>query len=48
MTDNICGKCKYHQHEEIDDGWVCVNENSRYFTDWTEYEDGCEDYEERG
>lgn len=43
----ICGNCKYHVHEEIDDGWVCTNEQSRYCTDWTEYEDSCEDFEER-
>lgn len=26
----ICGTCKYHHHEDIDDGWVCVNDDSEY------------------
>lgn len=47
MTDKICGTCKWHKHEGIDDGWVCVNDRSDYCTDWTDYEDTCEDWEER-
>lgn len=43
-----CGNCKYHYHEDIDDGWVCVNPRSRFCTDWTEYEDTCEAWEEKG
>lgn len=42
-----CGTCKYHQHEDVDDGWVCVNNDSVNFTEWTEYNDSCEDWEER-
>lgn len=42
-----CGNCKHHYHEDIDDGWVCVNPRSRFCTDWTEYEDTCEEWEER-
>ena len=26
--DKCCGTCKYHYHENIDDGWVCVNDRS--------------------
>ena len=37
--EQCCGTCKYHHHESIDDGWVCVNSDSEYCTDWTEYED---------
>lgn len=44
MTE-CCGTCKWHRHEDIDDGWVCVNDRSEYCTDWTEYGDWCEDYE---
>ena len=29
-----CGTCKYHQHENIDDGGVCVNSDSEYVADW--------------
>ena len=42
-----CGTCKWHQHENIDDGWVCVNSDSDYCADWTDYNDYCMDYEER-
>lgn len=47
MTEKCCGTCKYHQHEDIDDDWVCVNADSPHCTDWTEYNDYCEDWEER-
>lgn len=42
-----CGTCKYHQHEDIDDGWVCVNRDSENCADWTDYEDYCGYWEER-
>ena len=42
-----CGTCKYHQFENVDDGYVCVNIDSEYFADWTEYSDYCEEWEER-
>ena len=48
QTMKECGNCKYHYHEDIDDGWVCVNPRSRFCTDWTEYEDTCEAWEEKG
>lgn len=41
----ICGTCKYHRHESIDNGWVCVNDLSEYLADFAEYEDGCDDWE---
>ena len=42
-----CGTCKYHKHENIDDGWVCVNPDSDNLSDWTEYADCCSEWEER-
>lgn len=45
--DRCCGTCKYHEHEDIDNGWVCVNQESDYVADWTDYDFCCEDYEER-
>lgn len=42
-----CETCKYHQHEDIDKGWVCVNDESEYVADWTEYSDSCEEWEGR-
>ncbi len=47
MRDKCCGTCKWHEHETVDDGWVCVNADSRYCADWTDYNHVCEDWEER-
>lgn len=46
-NDKCCGTCKYHHHENIDDGLVCTNVDSEYVTDWTEYKDSCEEWEGR-
>lgn len=46
--DKVCGTCKYHQYEDITDGWVCVNDESEYLADWTMFDDSCEEWEERG
>ena len=43
----ICGTCRWHRHEDINDGWVCVNITSRFCSDWTGYSDTCEDWEGR-
>lgn len=42
-----CGTCKWHEHEDIDDGWVCVNAESDNCAAWTEYGDSCEEWEGR-
>lgn len=42
-----CGTCKYHQHESIDDGWVCVNSYSDFCSDWTDYDFCCDEWEGR-
>lgn len=49
MFDNreICGTCYYHEHEHIDAGWVCTNKKSEYCACWTEYDDKCEEWEDR-
>lgn len=47
MKQEICGTCKWHEHENISDGWVCVNSDSEYCADYTEYNDTCEEWEER-
>lgn len=39
-----CGTCKYHEHE---DWWVCVNEKSEFFSELTEYNDTCKEWEGR-
>ena len=48
MSEEICGNCKYHQYEDVTRGWVCVNDESDYLSNWTEYDDSCEEFVERG
>lgn len=45
MKEHKCGTCNFHHN--AGDGWVCVNSDSDYCTDYTEYTDSCEDWEER-
>lgn len=46
-ADKCCETCKYHYHEDIDNGCICVNDQSEYCADWTEHSDSCEEWEER-
>lgn len=46
-NEKCCGTCRWHQHENITDGWVCVNGDSEYCTDFTDYEHTCPDWEGR-
>ncbi len=43
--EKICGKCKHHFCTKGD--WHCDNPESEYYTDYTEYNDGCDDFESR-
>lgn len=45
--EQCCGTCEYHKFENVNDGYVCVNSDSEYCADWTEYSDCCEEWEER-
>lgn len=45
--NEVCGTCKYHKYEQESQGWVCVNSNSEYLADWTEYSDTCDEWEEK-
>ena len=45
--DECCGTCKYHVWENYSMGWVCCCADSEYLSDWTEYEDKCDEWEER-
>ena len=48
MKEECCGTCNYHKnYTGTDDGWVCVNPDSDYYTDWTEYNDRCDEWEEK-
>ena len=45
--DECCGTCAWHQHEDITEGWVCVNAGSIFCTEWTDYKDSCCMWEDR-
>ena len=45
MSKQICGTCRWHKHEDISDGWVCVNDQSDHCADWTDYNDACDKWE---
>lgn len=47
MKDNCCGICEYHVFSQEDGDYICVNPNSEYYSDFTNYESCCEEYEER-
>lgn len=40
-----CGTCRWHCHEDVTDGLVCVNSDSDYCTDFTDYGHSCEEWE---
>lgn len=42
-----CATCKYHYFKKIDQGYVCVNSDSEYCTEWTDDNDFCSEYEEK-
>ena len=46
-SKKCCGTCEWHFHEDISDGWVCVNDQSDYVADWTDYEHCCDEWEGR-
>lgn len=46
MTAKCCGTCKWHECE-MDDSWICVNNDSEFCADWTPYDHFCEEWEGR-
>lgn len=42
-----CGTCKWHFFERENKDWACVNKDADDYTDFTEYEHCCEEWEER-
>lgn len=45
-NEECCGTCRWHR-KDIEGDWVCMNDESDYFTDWTEYDYHCEEWESR-
>ena len=43
--DKTCKTCRYHRHEDISDGYVCVNADSDKVADWTEDDYSCDKWE---
>lgn len=40
-----CQTCRWHYHEDIDGGYVCVNADSSKCTEWTEDDDSCGEWD---
>ena len=50
MTDRVCGTCRWHWRGTDDEGnevWVCTCGDSGNWSDWTEYNDTCEEWTKR-
>ena len=45
MDEQICGKCLHHRKQ--DEEWICNNPDSECYGCYTEYRDGCDEYDER-
>ena len=45
MEERICGYCAYHSKDDRD--WMCVNERSDNYGDYTGFTDRCPDLEGR-
>lgn len=42
-----CGTCAYHEKDDHAEDYVCVNDQSEEFADWTDFNHCCDVYEER-
>lgn len=42
-----CGNCKFHRKYTRDADWTCYCEDSDYYGLITDYEDTCDEFEER-
>lgn len=55
--EGICGECKYHKYicnRNYDfmgyskEEWICNNKEADAYSLMTDYNDGCEDFEQKG
>lgn len=44
--ERTCNTCKYHRHEDIDNGFICCNPDSDYVAEWTEDYEWCSEWEQ--
>ena len=42
-----CGTCKWHFYKSTNEDFACINKESEYYTDFTNYNDTCPDWEEK-
>lgn len=42
--DKRCENCRYCEYENIDEGYVCVNDKSDYLADWVNLYGCCEEW----
>ena len=42
-----CGNCRWHTKEALTDDWLCDNADSDYVMDYTDFNDGCPEFERR-
>ena len=42
-----CANCQYYEHEDIDDGYVCVCADSEYVTEWRAPYETCGSFAEK-
>lgn len=48
-NEKCCGTCKYHYHDKdmLDWDYICVNDSSDNCSEYTMYDDYCEEWEDR-
>ena len=42
-----CGNCKHHKRDFDTGEWICLNLDSIYYTEETDYRDVCGDFEDK-
>ena len=44
---HICGTCACHRFDWDAEDYVCTNNRSEYFGDWTDWSTTCDEWKER-
>lgn len=47
MEPICCGNCQYHELEDLSEDYICANEKSECFAEWTDRYDVCMEWRER-
>ena len=43
--ERCCGTCRHHVREDISGDYVCGCDGSEFYSDWTDYNDVCDEWE---